>query len=192
MCARSERAAQVPHLVKGPPAKRETDTEVSSSGAATMARRGHSRRGRRRPRAASHAVLDDRNWLVASGSTLRSTNDAGATWVSRNVGLPGPIGRLDVVDPAHLSAIVEETACGAGADCAVPFGLYVSGDRGMTWRTPRHRDEVHSRSDRLPTGARATISAVEAHGVNGRIVSTTRSALRSGFLGMDGDAFALL
>lgn len=80
------------------------------------------------------AVLDDRNWLVASGSTLRSTNDAGATWVSRNVGLPGPIGRLDVVDPAHLSAIVEETACGAGADCAVPFGLYVSSDSGMTWQ----------------------------------------------------------
>ena len=80
------------------------------------------------------AVLDDRNWLVASGSSLRFTDDAGATWVSRNVGLPGPIGRLDVADPAHLSAIVEETRCSAGADCFVPFGLYVSSDGGMTWR----------------------------------------------------------
>lgn len=80
------------------------------------------------------AVLDDRNWLVASGSSLRFTHDAGVTWVLRNVGLPGPIGRLDVADPAHLSAIVEETRCGAGADCLVPFGLQVSSDGGMTWR----------------------------------------------------------
>lgn len=80
------------------------------------------------------AVLDDRNWLVASASTLLFTHDAGATWVLRNVGLPGPIGRLDVADPAHLSAIVEETRCGAGADCFVPFGLYLSSDGGMTWR----------------------------------------------------------
>ena len=68
---------------------------------------------------------------MASSSTLLFTHDAGATWVSRNVGLPGPLRRLDVADPVHLSAVVEETGCGAAADCFVPFGLYLSSDDGI-------------------------------------------------------------
>jgi photosystem II stability/assembly factor-like uncharacterized protein len=80
------------------------------------------------------AFLDDRTWLVQSGSASLRSTDAGASWETVETGLPGVIQSVTVVDPQNLSAIVGiYSGCPPNADCYIPLEFWISNDGGMTW-----------------------------------------------------------
>ncbi|HEV8546974.1 MAG TPA: hypothetical protein VGQ64_11815 [Candidatus Limnocylindrales bacterium] len=80
------------------------------------------------------AFLDDRTWLLQTGSGLLASNNAGATWETIETGLPGVIDSITVVDPRNLSAIVGIFSnCPPNADCYIPLELWISRDGGRTW-----------------------------------------------------------